>query len=77
MRWKIRGSDLGRGKRFFSKTPRPTQPHFQWVPVVKLPESDDENSHPPSADVKNAWNYASTPPTCPYGVERDSVVFSF
>jgi hypothetical protein len=52
----------------------PTQPPFQRVPGVhslgvKRPGRDDADHAPPSsAEVKNAWNYTSTPPICLYGV---------
>jgi hypothetical protein len=44
----------------------PTQPPIQWVPgalslVVKRPEHEADHSPPSSAEVKNAWNYTSTP----------------
>jgi hypothetical protein len=40
---------------------------LQWVPVglsavVKRPGLETDHSPPPSAEVKNVWNYASTPP---------------
>jgi hypothetical protein len=44
----------------------PTQPPIQWVPRlspgVKRQGREADNSPPPSAKVKNAWRYASTPP---------------
>jgi len=44
----------------------PSQPPVQWVPGtlslgVKRPGREAENSPPSSADVKNSWNYTSTP----------------
>jgi hypothetical protein len=44
-----------------------TQP-IKWVPGalsfgVKPPEREADHSPPPSAEVKNAWNYTSTPST--------------
>jgi hypothetical protein len=44
----------------------PTQPPNQWIPgvlslAVKLPEHEADNSPPSSAEVKNVWNYISTP----------------
>jgi hypothetical protein len=46
---------------------RPTQLPIQWVPGslfmgVKRPRSEAEHSLPSSAEVKNAWSYASTRP---------------
>jgi hypothetical protein len=45
----------------------PTQPRIQWVPGalslgVKRPGREADHSPPSSAEVKNAWNYTSTPP---------------
>jgi hypothetical protein len=53
----------------FSKTSRPalrpTQTRIQWVrsssPGLKRPPRDGEHSHSSSAEVKNEWNYTSTP----------------
>jgi hypothetical protein len=46
---------------------RPMQPPVQWVPGalsqgVKRPGIEADHSSPPSAEVKNAWSYISTPP---------------
>jgi hypothetical protein len=38
-----------------------TQPPIQWVPRVKRPGREVDHSSPSIAEVKNAWNYASTP----------------
>jgi hypothetical protein len=51
----------------------PTQPPIQWVPgslFLELKRSVREADHSPpsSAEVKNAWIYTSTPPTCLHGV---------
>jgi hypothetical protein len=45
----------------------PTQPPIQWVPgapslEVKRPGLEADHSPPSNAEVKNAWNYTSTPP---------------
>jgi len=45
----------------------PTQPSIQWVtealsPGVKLQERESDRSPASTAEVKNAWSYASTPP---------------
>jgi hypothetical protein len=39
----------------------PTQPPIQWVPGVKRPGLEADQSHPSSAEVQNAWSYTSTP----------------
>jgi len=44
-----------------------TQPPIQWVPRllprgVKRPGHEADYSPPSSAEVKNTWNYTSTPP---------------
>jgi hypothetical protein len=44
-----------------------TQPPVQWIPGavslgVKQPGRKADHSPPSSAEVKNAWNYAYTPP---------------
>jgi hypothetical protein len=49
-----------------------THPPIQWVPEalslrVKRPVCEADRSPPPSAEVKNAWSYTSTPPIR-YGV---------
>jgi hypothetical protein len=51
----------------------PTQPSIQWVQGafslgVKRPGHEADHSPPSSAEVKNAWNYTSTPPIRLYGV---------
>jgi hypothetical protein len=53
---------------------RPTQPPIQWAPGalasgVKRPGREANHSPPSSAEVKNAWNYASTPLIRLHGVE--------
>jgi hypothetical protein len=68
----VLGFDSRRGLGFFlfstaSRTALgPTQPPIQWVPGalslgVKRPGRKADHS-PPSAEVKNAWSYTSTPP---------------
>jgi hypothetical protein len=46
---------------------------FLWVPEalslgVKQSGHEADHSPPYSAEVKNAWNYTSTPPICLHGV---------
>ena len=73
--WAIRGSNLGRVKRYFflfSKMSRsalgPAQPPIQWVivffflPGVEQLGHDVGCSPPSSAKVKNEWSYTSVPP---------------
>jgi len=43
----------------------PTQAPIQWVPrvlslAVKRPGREADHSHPPTAEVKNAWSSTST-----------------
>jgi len=50
-----------------------TQYPIQWVPGALTPEvqwAGCETDHSPisSVEVKNAWSYNSTLPTCLYGV---------
>jgi len=44
---------------------------------VKLPVREAGHSPPPSAEVKNEWSYATTPPICLHGVERCKLPFFF
>jgi hypothetical protein len=50
----------------------PTQPIQRVQGVLSLgvrrPEREADNSPPSSAEVKNAWNYTSTPPIRLHGV---------
>jgi hypothetical protein len=51
----------------------PTQPSIQWVTgalslVVKRPGREADYQPPSSAEVKNAWNYTSSPPVHLNGV---------
>jgi hypothetical protein len=51
----------------FITTLKPTQSPIQWVPGalspdLKLPCREADNSSPSSAEVKNAWSYASANP---------------
>jgi hypothetical protein len=69
----VLGFDSRRGLRIFlftiaSRTALgPTQPPIQWVPGalsprLKRPVCEADHSSPPSAEVKNTWNYNSIPP---------------
>jgi hypothetical protein len=51
----------------------PTHPPIQWIPGapslgVKRQGIEADHSPPPSAEVKNAWSYTSTPPIRLHGV---------
>jgi hypothetical protein len=52
---------------------------FRWVPEfflgVKQLELEVDHAPPYSAEVKSDWIYASTPPVCLRGVERDRCIF--
>jgi hypothetical protein len=80
MRWTVRGSNPGRGNRFFSKTPRPalrpTQLPVQWVPGVKRPWREVNLSSPSSAEVKNEWSCASVSRIRLHGVGREKFRFA-
>ena len=74
--WKVRGSNPGRGLRFFSFPKRPNrlfgQPdgYRDYFLGVQWPERE-VNPLPPTAEVKNEWSYTSTPPVCRRGVGRE------
>jgi hypothetical protein len=70
----VLGFDFRRGFEIFLFTTAfktvlgPTQPPIKWVPGalslgVKRPGREADHSPPSSAEVKNAWNYTSTPNT--------------
>jgi len=44
------------------------QSPIQWVQEVKRPRREANELYPSRAEVKNAWNYNSTPPIHLYGV---------
>jgi len=53
--------------------PMPTQPSVHWLlgelkQGVKWPGHEADHLPPSSAEVKNAWNYTSTPPVYIHGV---------
>jgi len=39
----------------------PTQPPLQWVPAVKRPGREADESPSSSSEVKKVWGYTSTP----------------
>jgi len=43
-----------------------------FTPRKKLPQPDADHSPPSTADVKNEWNYISTPPSCLHIGHRDN-----
>jgi hypothetical protein len=65
----------------------PTQPPMQCVrelfpPWLKRPVSEAKQSPPTSAEVKNTWNYTSTPPyvimaECLVGHAQEQLSLSF
>jgi len=78
MKWKTKGNESKEHHLFsvslvFIMALVPTQPLIQWVPGalslgVKRPGREAHHSPPSSAEVKNAWNYTSTPPIRLHGV---------
>jgi hypothetical protein len=79
--WKVRGSNPGKGKRFFSSEKRPNR---LWdssrvllsgygfsFPTVKRTEREVNKSAPSSFEFKNKLSYISTPPIRLYSVDRD------
>jgi hypothetical protein len=65
----------------------PTEPPIQWSPEalslgVKRPDREADHSPPSSAEVKNAWSYASTP-QCSFMIcsinrkHRENFTFTF
>jgi hypothetical protein len=67
MGWMIGGSSPSMGWEFFSSPPRPDR---LWVPTSLLhsgyrwgsfPRGEANHSPSSSVEVKNAWNYTSTP----------------
>jgi len=46
------------------------QPHIQWElsPWVKRPGCEANYSPPSGAEIKNVWNYTSTPPVRLHGL---------
>jgi hypothetical protein len=70
-----RGFEFWHGWEFFSSPPHlgPTQPPIQWLPGatslgLKRPGREADQSHPSSAEVKNAWSYIPNPPLQIHGV---------
>jgi hypothetical protein len=47
-----------------------------YFPGMKRPGRDVDHSLPPNAEVKNDWNYTSTPPTQRYSVYRKNFNFT-
>ena len=84
--WTIRGSKLGRPKRFLNSTNHPDQLWglptflFEWywgISHGKGPGNDVDRSLLFSAEVKNEWSNTSTPPICLHGVARDNLAAFF
>jgi hypothetical protein len=83
--WTIRGSNLGRSKRFL---PSPNRPDWLWdlpsflsngywgfFPGSKAAGAWSWPSPRSNAEVKNEWSYTSTPPICLYDIYRDNFTF--
>ena len=78
--WKVRGSNSGRGLRFFSFLKLPNRPFGQpsvlfngcrdYFLGVQWPEREVDPLTP-TVEVKNEWSYTSTPPICLRGVHRE------
>ena len=78
----MRGSNSGRGKRFFSYIKRsgPLWDLFSLLsngyrgsfPLVKRPGREANQSPPSSADV-NECSFTSSPPTCLHDVDSDNI----
>lgn len=58
----------------------PTQPLIQWEGGIlngeKMAWCKVKHSIPSSAEVKNKWNYTSSPPRCLHGSDRDNLTFT-
>jgi hypothetical protein len=58
-----------------------TQPPSQWTPAFfaggKSTGREVDHSPPSSAEVKNEWSNTSIPSICLYGVDRDTITFTF
>jgi hypothetical protein len=46
----------------------PTRPAIQQVPGEKWLGCEVDHSPPSNSNIKNAWNYTSTPPICLHGM---------
>ena len=68
LKTKEAGLDFWHGREIFlfSKEPikvlEPTQLPINWAQVFKRPRSETDHSPPPSTELKNKWDYTSTPP---------------
>ena len=82
MSWTVRGSNSGRGKKFFSS---PEHPDMLWGPPslgyrdssprVKWQGHEVYHSPSTSVKVKNGWSYICTPPIYLHGVEKENFTF--
>jgi hypothetical protein len=76
--------ETGQENFLFSKTsksaPGPTQLPIQWVrwcfPGGKAAGHEVNYSPPYSSEVKNDWNYTSSPPICLHGVNMEKLNFT-
>jgi hypothetical protein len=84
-RWTVRGSNSGRGKRFFfskithtgswSHTAPCSMGYWSLFRGAKRPERKVDQSPLSSAEAKNEWSYIATPPISLQGVARDNFTF--
>jgi hypothetical protein len=82
----VRGSNLGRGKRFFSSLKRPDrlwgQPtllfngYYGSFPRAKRPARELDHLPACSADIKHEWRHTFTPHAYFRGVDIDSFSFA-
>jgi hypothetical protein len=59
------------GDFLFSETSRPALWPTQTPTLGSFPGGDAGHAPPSRAEIKNEWNYTSTPPTWHLGVERN------
>ena len=79
------GYDSRQGQEIFFSSPYPSgltlgPPSLlfiQWVPGLKWPGREVDNSPQFSTEVENEWIYPSAPPICLYGADRDNYTFAF
>jgi hypothetical protein len=82
--WTVQVLNPVRSKMFCFLQNRPERlcrrPSLIWAPGfpgIKWPKREFDHSPPSSAEVKNEWSYASTPPVRLRGVERDNFSCTF
>jgi hypothetical protein len=82
--WMTRVSESDRGKTFISFPRGPDRLRLSsdlfnsvLLPRGKAVVLDTDHSPPNSAEFMSMWSYIYTPPTCPYGLQRDNFTFTF